>query len=266
MKGRAMLEIKGLSCGYGRRIVLRKVSLAIERGEIMGIIGPNGSGKTTLLRAISGLLHPTRGHITLEGREIQHLGRQELAQKIAVVTQSPEAAPPFSVEEFVLLGRVPHWGRFQLLETSTDMDKAEQAMHVTGIASLRGRRMGELSGGEQQLAFLARALAQEPRLLLLDEPTAHLDIGHQGQIMDLLRQLNRGHALTVAVVMHDLALASLYCQRLCILHQGRLRKIGTPRQVLTKGVIEEVYRTKVSVVKALDKGGPIILPLVEKGP
>jgi iron complex transport system ATP-binding protein len=261
-----MLEINGLSCGYGKQVVLQGVSFAIKRGEFVGIIGPNGSGKTTLLRTITGLLHPFEGTISLEGRETHEMARRELAQKVAVVTQLPEATPPFSVEEFVLLGRVPHWGRFQLLETHKDVEKAETAMALTGIAYARDCRMGELSGGAPQLAFVARALAQEPRLLLLDEPTAHLDIGHQGQIMDLLRQLNREQSLTIVVVLHDLALASLYCQRLILLHQGRLRKIGPPRRVLTKEVIEEVYRTTVRVVKAPGKGGPIILPLAGKSP
>jgi iron complex transport system ATP-binding protein len=247
-------------------VVLQGVSFAIKRGEFVGIIGPNGSGKTTLLRAITGLLRPFEGTISLEGRETHETARRELAQKVAVVTQLSEATPPFSVEEFVLLGRVPHWGRFQLLETQKDVEKAERAMVLTGIAYARDCTMGELSGGEQQLAFVARALAQEPRLLLLDEPTAHLDIGHQGQIMDLLRQLNKEQSLTIVVVLHDLALASLYCQRLILLHQGRLRKIGPPRRVLTKEVIEEVYRTTVRVVKAPGKGGPIILPLAGKSP
>jgi iron complex transport system ATP-binding protein len=260
-----MLEISGLSCGYGKRVVLQGVSFAIKRGEFVGVIGPNGSGKTTLLRAITGLLRPFQGTISLEGRETHEMARQELAQKVAVVTQLPEATPPFYVEEFVLMGRIPHWGRFQLLETKQDLDKAERAMALTGIAYARDRTMGELSGGEQQLAFVARALAQEPRLLLLDEPTAHLDIGHQGQIMDLLRQLNREQSLTIAVVLHDLALASLYCQRLILLHQGRLHKIGPPKRVLTKEVIEEVYQTAVRVVKAPGKGSPIILPLAGKG-
>jgi iron complex transport system ATP-binding protein len=259
-----MLEINGLSCGYGKQVVLQGVSFAIKRGEFVGIIGPNGSGKTTLLRAITGLLRPFAGTISLEGRETHETARRELAQKVAVVTQLPEATPPFSVEEFVLLGRVPHWGRFQLLETHKDVEKTGTAMVLTGIAYARDCTMGELSGGEQQLAFVARALAQEPRLLLLDEPTAHLDIGHQGQIMDLLRQLNREQSLTIVVVLHDLALASLYCQRLILLHHGRLRKIGPPRRVLTKEVIEEVYQTTVRVVKAPGKGGPIILPLAGK--
>ena len=255
-----MLEINGLSCGYGKRVVLRGVSFVIKPGEFMGIIGPNGSGKTTLLRAITGLLRPFEGTISLEGRETHEMARRELAQKVAVVTQLPEATPPFSVEEFVLMGRVPHWGRFQLLETAKDVEKAERAMALTGIEYARDCRMGELSGGEQQLAFVARALAQEPRLLLLDEPTAHLDIGHQGQIMDLLRQLNKEQSLTVVVILHDLALASLYCQRLILLHQGRLRKIGPPKRVLTKEMVEEVYQTTVKVMQTPGRGRPIILP------
>ena len=255
-----MLEINGLSCGYGKRVVLRGVSFVIKPGEFMGVIGPNGSGKTTLLRAITGLLRPFEGTISLEGRETHEMARRELAQKVAVVTQLPEATPPFSVEEFVLMGRVPHWSRFQLLETQKDVNKTETAMALTGIEYARDCRMGELSGGEQQLAFVARALAQEPRLLLLDEPTAHLDIGHQGQIMDLLRQLNKEQSLTVVVVLHDLALASLYCQRLILLHQGRLRKIGPPKRVLTKEMVEEVYQTTVKVMQTPGRGRPIILP------
>lgn len=260
-----MLKISGLSCGYGKRVVLQEVSFVIKPGEFMGIIGPNGSGKTTLLRAITGLLRPFEGTISLEGRETHEMARRQLAQKVAVVTQLPEATPPFSVEEFVLMGRVPHWGRFQLLETAKDVERAERAMTLTGIEYARDCRMGELSGGEQQLAFVARALAQEPRLLLLDEPTAHLDIGHQGQIMDLLRQLNKEQSLTIVVVLHDLALASLYCQRLILLHEGRLRKIGPPKRVLTKEMVEEVYQTTVSVMKASPKGSPIILPFGGKG-
>jgi iron complex transport system ATP-binding protein len=260
-----MLKISGLSCGYGKRVVLQEVSFVIKPGEFMGIIGPNGSGKTTLLRAITGLLHPFEGTISIEGRETHEMARRQLAQKVAVVTQLPEATPPFSVEEFVLMGRVPHWGRFQLLETAKDVEKAESVMALTGIVYARDCRMGELSGGEQQLAFVARALAQEPRLLLLDEPTAHLDIGHQGQIMDLLRQLNKEQSLTIVVVLHDLALASLYCQRLILLHEGRLRKIGPPKRVLTKEMVEEVYQTTVSVMKASPKGSPIILPFGGKG-
>lgn len=257
----SILEIKGLSCGYGKRVVLHDVSFGIKREEFVGVIGPNGSGKTTLIRAINGLLSPQKGTILFEGETTKSMGRREQATKVAVVTQSPETTPPFSVEEFIMLGRVPHWGRFQLLETEKDGEIAERAMAMTGIGYLKGRRMGALSGGERQLAFLARALAQEPQLLLLDEPTAHLDIGHQIQIMDLLRKLNREASLTILVVLHDLNLAGLYCERLILLHEGRIHRIGPPKEVLTEGVIEEVYRTAVTVIEAPVRARPIIFPV-----
>jgi iron complex transport system ATP-binding protein len=223
-----MLGIKGISCGYGKRIVLRDVSFEVQKGEFVGVIGPNGSGKTTLMRAINGYLPLTKGAILLEGKGIGRMVRKDLAT----------------------MGRIPHWGRLQLLETKQDVEVAEGAMALTGIDHLRNRRMRELSGGERQLVFVARALAQEPRLLFLDEPTAHLDIGHQIQIMDLLRQLNRERSLTIVVVLHDLTLASLYCDRLIL-----------PVDVLTEDVIEEVYRTAVTVMETPVEGRPVILPL-----
>ena len=260
----SMLEIKGISCGYGKRIVLHDVGFEVLKGEFVGVIGPNGSGKTTLMRAINGFLPLTRGAILLEGKGIQRMIRRDLATKVAVVTQAPEGVPPFSVEEFVLLGRIPHWGRLQLLETKQDVEVAERSMELTRIDHLRSRRMRELSGGERQLVFVARAIAQEPRLLFLDEPTAHLDIGHQVQIMDLLRQLNRERSLTIVVVLHDLTLASLYCERLILLHEGRLHRIGLPMDVLTEEVIAEVYRTTVTVMETPVEGRPVILPLSEE--
>ncbi|RLB05255.1 MAG: ABC transporter ATP-binding protein [Deltaproteobacteria bacterium] len=256
-----ILEIDGLWCGYRNRAVLQEVGFAVSKGDFVGVIGPNGSGKTTLIRAISGLLPLQKGVVLLEGKAIGEMGRKELATKVAVVTQSPETTPPFSVEEFVLLGRVPHWGRLQFLETRRDEEIAKRVMALTEIAHLRGRGMGELSGGERQLAYLARALAQEPELLLLDEPTAHLDIGHQVQIMDLLRRLNRENSLTIMTVLHDLNLAGLYCERLILLHEGRLHRIGPPKGVLTEGVIEEVYRTAVMVMEVPVKDRPIIFPV-----
>ena len=259
-----MLEIKGISCGYGKRIVLRDVGFDVQKGEFVGVIGPNGSGKTTLMRAINGFLPLTKGTILLEGKEIQRMVRRDLASTMAVVTQAPEGMPPFSVEEFILLGRIPHWGRLQLLETNNDVEIADGAMALTGVDHLRTRGMQELSGGERQLVFVARALAQEPRLLFLDEPTAHLDIGHQVQIMDLLRQLNRERSLTIVVVLHDLTLAGLYCDRLVLLHEGRLHRLGLPMDVLTEEVIEEVYRTAVTVMETPVGGRPVILPLSEE--
>ena len=261
----SLLEIKEISCGYGTRMVLQGVSFGIQSGEFLGVIGPNGSGKTTLIRAISGFLPLAKGGLVFAGRGIAQMTRRELAQKIAVVTQASESIPPFLVEEFVLLGRVPYRSHLQFLDTARDVEIATRAMELTGVARLKGRMLGELSGGERQLVFVARAIAQEPRLLLLDEPTAHLDIGHQVQIIDLLRQLNTEQTLTIVMVLHDLTLASLSCDRLMLLHQGRVRKIGPPQAVLTQGVIEEVYQTTVRVMETFAKGRPVILPAVVKG-
>ena len=255
-----MITVEDFSCGYRKEIVLKDISFEVKTGEFVGLIGPNGSGKTTFIRAISGLLPPRKGFILLDEKAVGGMGRKELATKVAVVTQSQEATPPFSVEEFVLLGRVPHWGRFQLLETKRDVQMAEKVMALTGISRLRGRGMGELSGGERQLANLARALAQEPDLLLLDEPTAHLDIGHQVQIMHLLKKLNE-EGLTIVAVLHDLNLASLYCKRLVLLDKGRLRKVGQPQEVLTEKIINEVYETSIIVKKAPGTSLPLVFPV-----
>ena len=255
-----MITVEDFSCGYRKGIVLKDISFEVKTGEFVGLIGPNGSGKTTFIRAISGLLPPRKGFILLDEKAVGGMGRKELATKVAVVTQSQEATAPFSVEEFVLLGRVPHWGRFQLLETKRDVQMAEKVMALTGISRLRGRGMGELSGGERQLANLARALAQEPDLLLLDEPTAHLDIGHQVQIMHLLKKLNE-EGLTIVAVLHDLNLASLYCKRLVLLHKGRLQKVGQPQEVLTEKIINEVYETSIIVREAPGMSLPLVFPV-----
>lgn len=241
-----MIKINNLSCGYGKEVVVKGISFEVKPGEFVGLIGPNGSGKTTVIRAVSGLLPSQKGVVLVGGKTTNRMGRKEVATRVAVVTQAPEAPPPFSVQEFVLLGRAPHWTRFQFLETARDAEVADKAMALTGTGPLRERKMAELSGGERQLVHLARALAQEPELLLLDEPTAHLDIGHQLQIMRLLNKLNK-ESLTIVVVLHDLNLASLYCQRLMLLHQGRLCKVGLPEEVLTEQIINEVYETSIMV-------------------
>jgi iron complex transport system ATP-binding protein len=259
-EGASMVNVEGLSCGYGKEMVLKEISFEVKTGQFVGLIGPNGSGKTTMIRAIGGLLSPQEGVVLVDGKPVSRKGRRELASKMAVVIQSPEATPAFSVEEFVLLGRIPHWSRFQLLETKTDVEIAERAMALTGISHLRGRGMRELSGGERQLANLARALAQGPDLLLLDEPTAHLDIGHQVQIMRLLEKLNR-EALTIVAVLHDLNLASLYCERLVLLEKGRLRSAGRPDEVLTEEIINEVYKTSIVVKQDAHMSRPLVFPV-----
>jgi iron complex transport system ATP-binding protein len=254
-----MIVINNFSCGYGKTVVIQDINLEVKPGQFVGLIGPNGSGKTTLIRGISGFLRPRTGAVLLNGEAVGKGKHKSLATKMAVVTQSDEDPVPFSVEEFVLLGRVPHWKSFQLLETPEDHQIAEKAMALAGIRHLRNRPVGSLSGGERQLASLAKALAQEPEVLLLDEPTAHLDIGHQFQIMDLLRKLNT-EGLTIVAVLHDLNLASFYCQQLILLHEGCIRREGPPRDVLTEEIINEIYQTSIVVREDPNRFLPLILP------
>jgi iron complex transport system ATP-binding protein len=245
-----MLEIKNLTCGYDSKgspnFYLREMSFSVGRGDMIGIIGPNGSGKTTLLRAITGALKPQKGEILLKGKSIRHMGFRELARTVAVVSQNIPASF-MTVEEFVLLGRIPHYGKFQFLETKKDEEIAKKYMSMTNTLTYQNQPMEEISGGERQLAVVARALTQEPELLLLDEPTSHLDIKHQTAILDLVRELNRNSRLTVMMVLHDLNLASEYCDRLILLNNGNIHRIGEPAKVLTFQVIEEVYETVVVI-------------------
>lgn len=241
-----MLRIRNLTCGYDSKIILHGIDLDVEEGELIGVIGPNGSGKTTLIRAVSRVLKPASGEVMLDGKNIWQTGFKELARKIAVVPQAFSGGT-MSVEEFVLLGRIPHFTEFQFLETQEDLKIAKESMVLTDTYGLKDRLMKETSGGERQLALVSRALAQQPRLLLLDEPTAHLDIAHQVRILDLIRRLNKELGLTVIIVLHDLNLASEYCRRLVLINEGRIHKVGLPEEVIRYQIIEEVYKTVVVV-------------------
>ncbi|MEW6557515.1 MAG: ABC transporter ATP-binding protein [Elusimicrobiota bacterium] len=241
-----MLEIKNLTCGYDSKFILKDINFRIDTGNIVGIIGPNGSGKTTLLRAITRVVKPKNGIVVFEGKDISQMGFKELARKLAVVSQNFETGS-ITVEEFVLLGRIPYYEKFQFLETKMDIEVAERCMDLTDTLRLKDRFMEEISGGERQLALIARALAQQPKLILLDEPTTHLDITHQVKILDLIKRLNTELGLTVIMVLHDLNLASEYCHRLVLIHNGRIHKIGLPQEVLDYKIIEEVYKTLVVV-------------------
>jgi iron complex transport system ATP-binding protein len=257
-----LLEIKGLVCGYPSFLV-KDISFQVQKGDFIGIIGPNGSGKTSLLRAITRILKPKQGAIYLEGMNIRQLGFKEIAQKVAVVSQNPGISH-ITVQDFVLLGRIPHHKRFQLLDTRNDGVIAEESMRMTGTYGLRKKLVGELSGGERQLVLIARALAQEPQLILLDEPTTFLDIAHQVRIMDLIRRLNRDSQLTVIIVLHDLNLAGEYCNRLVLMKNGSAHKMGTADQVLTYQTIEEVYESLVVVGKSPVSSRPYIFVVTEE--
>ena len=259
-----MLEVKDLTCGYDSKFILSRINFRIEKRGLCGIIGPNGSGKTTLLKAMTKILKLRKGEVLFEGKDILKFGFREFAKQVAFVSQSSEIGYNMTIEEFVLLGRIPYRRQFQFLESKHDDEIAEEVMILTDTLRFKHRLIGELSGGERQLAVIARALAQEPRLLLLDEPTAHLDITHQIRVLDLIRRLNRQNGLTVIVVLHDLNLASEYCDRLILLNNGLIHKVGAPQEVLTYQIIEDVYNTTVVVEKNPISSKPYILVVSEE--
>jgi len=225
---------------------LREVSLAVAPGEIVGVIGPNASGKTTLIRLFSGLLRPTRGEVLLEGQPLPRMTRAAVATRVGVVPQDVPRDFPYTVEELVLMGRFPHApGRF--FESVEDRRVAWEAMGQVGVRGLAGERCDRLSGGERQRVMLARALAQEPRLLVLDEPTAHLDLRYQVECVELLRRLNAEQGLSVVLVSHDLDLAGHLCHRLLLLSEGRAARQGDPEFVLETAALQAAYGCPVAV-------------------
>ena len=254
------IAIEGLSFAYGERRVLDGVSLEVARGERFGLLGPTGSGKSTLIRLLSGVLRPTGGRVEVGGRELGSFDARERARKIAVVPQETALDFPFSVLEVVLMGRTPHLGGFGF-EGDRDVAAAERAMERTGVADLAARFFHELSGGEKQRVVIARALAQEAEILLLDEPTTFLDIRHVVEIFDLLAMLSDEQGITLVVVLHDLNLAALYLQRMAFLKAGRLHASGAPEDVLSYQTIREVYETDVYVHTNDLTGKLNVLPL-----
>ncbi len=238
-----ILTIQNLSCGYPK-FQLSNINFDIPRGSFAGIIGPNGSGKTTLFRAITGILPLKSGQIILSGKNLQSFSLRERSQNIAIVSQFIEAGD-MCVEDYVLMGRIPYHSRFNFFETDEDFEIARKYMEMTDTWRFKDQLMSELSGGEQQLAGIARALTQQPQLLLLDEPTSHLDITHQVHILNVLQQLNQEMGLSVLMVIHDLNLASEYCDHLILVNQGKIHTQGIPEEVLTFQNIEDVYKTVV---------------------
>ncbi len=241
------LRAEGISFAYRDQVVLNDIDLAIQPGELVGVIGPNGSGKSTLIKCLSRVLSPQRGRIWLDGRELSSLTAQQIARHIAVVPQAVELPPGFTAFEIVMMGRVPHLAWWQN-ETVRDREIARAAMEATQTWTLADRLVNHLSGGERQRVVIARALAQEPQILLLDEPTAHLDIKHQIEVMELVRCLNRERGLAVLIVSHDLNLAAQYCSRLVLFKDGRIYTSGSPRQVIAPDILREVYGVNLLVL------------------
>ena len=252
------LEMQKVSLGYNHHPILRDMNLKVSPGELVGLIGPNGCGKSTLIKAFSHIINPMSGRILVDGRVISGIPRRELARLIGVVPQIPLLPSTFSAFEIVLMGRNPHLGLFQS-EGPRDWNLALQAMEKTATQSLADRRVNELSGGEIQCLLIARALVQETKAILLDEPTANLDIGRQVEILDLMKDLCRTQNMTVLAALHDLNLAAQYCDRLVLIHDGHIHAEGKPSEVITNSNIKQVYGAENCVYTHPVNGLPIVL-------
>lgn len=259
MTGSAAVALRDVACRYDAVPALEGVSLEVAPGEFIGIVGPNGSGKTTLLRAIAGLIGPERGAVLLDGAPVASLTPRQIAARVASVPQRGGDGFGFTVFELVLMGRAPHLAALAP-EGRSDLAAAREAMERTRTWHLRHRRADELSGGEHQRVLVARALAQAPRVLLLDEPTAHLDIRHQLEVMSLAAGLNRS-GLTVIAALHDLNLAAMFCPHLVLLDRGRVAGSGAPVEILTRERIAAVYGVDVDVRPHPITGRPVVTVL-----
>jgi iron complex transport system ATP-binding protein len=256
-----MLSAADISFAYRRAaLVLDRVSIEAERGSIVGLLGPNGSGKTTLLRIVAGILPALSGRVTVGGQPIEQLTRRDLARRLAVVPQDTHSTFDFSVIDIVLMGRYPHLGPFEL-EAAADLDIAREALRTTGTAALEARPFATLSGGEKQRVIIASALAQASEILLLDEPTASLDLGYQIEIAALLRRLNADRRTTMIVSTHDLNLAASLCDHVVLLKSGRVLARGATRDTLTAENIRRLYDVEADVQFHQRAGHLTVVPI-----
>jgi len=254
----ANLRFDGTSLGYGGRTVLRDISLEVGGGGILGVVGPNGVGKSTLIRGASGILNPLDGRILIDDKDLGALSPGVRAQAVAVVPQAMRLPEAFLAVDVVLMGRTAHLGWLGQ-EGEADHRIAREAMRRTSTMEFADRRVGELSGGEQQRVLIARALAQEPGVLLLDEPTAHLDIKHQDEVLRLIRSLAEEHDLAVLMTLHDLNLVARFTDRVALLSDGRVRKEGHAREVLTPEELAATYGIAIHVTDHPIHGTPLVL-------
>ena len=251
------LVLEQVTFQYDGAFALQDIDLSLPERSFLALIGPNGSGKTTLLQLMSGLLQAKSGRIILKNQPLRSFARRELARQIAVISSDQYFAFPFPVAEIVAMGRFPYLGRLQKL-TSRDWQIVEEALHKTEIEHLKDRPISQLSSGERQRVLLARAVAQRPAILMLDEPNTHLDIHYQIAIFRLLQRLNREHAMTVVVVLHDLTAASAFCRTVALLSEGKLVKTGTPQEVITTETIRGIYQAEIEVHPSPTGGFPQI--------
>lgn len=254
-----MIQVKEIRGGYGEKEVIRGINLEVKQGEFLGILGPNGSGKTTLLKMMAGILAPMSGEVRLGGHLIQSYPPKALAQKVAVLPQKTDQAFSFTVEETVQFGRYPYQKGWLQSVTQEDVQVVSKVMEQTGVAQFKNQSIHELSGGEQQRVYLAQALAQQPEYLLLDEPTSFLDLAYQKDLLDLIKEETASSRLTVIGVFHDVNIASLYCDRLLLLHEGKTDMLGMPHHVLTTERINRVYETNVTPLQHPFRANPQLM-------
>lgn len=254
-----ILEVENLTVGYGEQIVLKNISLEVHLGEVLALIGPNGAGKTTLIKSLSGVLPPKSGTARIRGQDVYQIPPRQRAKALAVVPQARNLPEDFTVWQTVLIGRTPHLGWLGQPDLK-DIERTHWALERTGATEFAARKMGQLSGGEQQRVLLARALAQDTIVLLLDEPTVHLDLRHQSLILNLVRELAQEQPLAVLMVLHDLNLVALYADRVALLVDGELRALGTPVEVITPTRLMEAYQVPLQVISHPENGTPLIIP------
>lgn len=253
-----MIGVQDLTFGYGNSFQLKGISFEMDRGAFWGIIGPNGSGKSTLLKLVSKVLQPYSGVIEVDGVPLPRVSLRELAKRMAVVGSEAHFSFPFLVWEIVMMGRIPFVGKLGNF-TQTDEKIVEKALHKTATWEFRERSIIELSSGERQRVLLARALAQEPQILLLDEPTAHLDLHYEIEIFKILKALNKEEKLTILAISHNLNLMAEFCQKLIVLNRGECELIGSCSEVLTPKLLRETFRIQCEVCANPFSQAPTIL-------
>lgn len=255
------IKMERVSCGYTDREVLKQVSLCIQAGTVLVLLGPNGSGKTTLLRSLFNLIDLKEGKVLIEDQAIDQLSRKQVAQRLALSPQMEEPHWPMTIEETVQLGRSSQRGWIQPFRAE-DFESVNTALQQTGLMEFRQRKITEISGGEWRRTLIARALAQQTKVLCLDEPTTGLDLKYQVEVLTLIRDLAHQRDLTVILTLHDLNLASCFADQIVLLNQGRIEAAGTGQEVLTEDRISEVYQTKVKVLPHPEYQTPFIVPIL----
>jgi iron complex transport system ATP-binding protein len=257
--GMPALVAQSLRIGYNERAVITNFSLEIERGTITALVGPNGSGKSTLLKTLARLHKPDEGAVLLDGKAIHEMSTSAVARQLAILPQGPNAPAGITVRELVEQGRFPHVGALRMLRQQ-DHATIGRSLELTGMTAFEFRPVDSLSGGERQRAWIALALAQDTPILLLDEPTTFLDIGHQLEVLDLVFRLNQERAMTIVLVLHDLNQAARYADRMVVLQKGSIVADGAPQDVLTRALLAEVFNVKAHILQDPENGKPVCLP------